>query len=142
MKKTIAILLLTAPLLAAGAFAGEKAAGAALEKPKAEAKQKKPGPTKAELRKVTEAEIGKEALCPVTGEKLTVKADTGSAAYKGKTYYFCCPGCDKSFLANPEKFVGKKPADAKKAYVCPMNDYQGDKPGKCPKCGMNLVEKK
>lgn len=27
-------------------------------------------------------------------------------------------------------------------YVCPMGDYEGDKPGKCPKCGMTLVEKK
>lgn len=23
-------------------------------------------------------------------------------------------------------------------YVCPMGDYEGDKPGKCPKCGMTL----
>lgn len=27
-------------------------------------------------------------------------------------------------------------------YVCPMGEYEGDKPGKCPKCGMTLVEKK
>ena len=26
-------------------------------------------------------------------------------------------------------------------YVCPMSDYEGDKPGKCPKCGMTLVRK-
>jgi Cu+-exporting ATPase len=113
-----------------------------MEKPKAE-KQKKNKAEKAVLRKVTAEEIGKEVVCPVTGEKLTVKKDTGSASYKGKTYYFCCPGCDKSFLANPEKFVGKKAAAAPaKVYACPMGDYQGDKPGKCPKCGMNLEEKK
>ncbi len=107
-------------------------------------KRKKGRAEKAALRKVTAEEIGKEAFCPVTGDKLTVKQDTGSALYKGKSYYFCCPGCDKSFLANPEKFVSKKPAaaEAKKVYVCPMGDYQGDKPGKCPKCGMNLEEKK
>lgn len=29
-----------------------------------------------------------------------------------------------------------------KTYVCPMGEYQGSKPGKCPKCGMDLVEKK
>ncbi len=29
-----------------------------------------------------------------------------------------------------------------KTYVCPMGHYQTDKPGKCPKCGMDLVEKK
>lgn len=28
-----------------------------------------------------------------------------------------------------------------KTYVCPMcHDVQSEKPGKCPKCGMNLVE--
>jgi Cu+-exporting ATPase len=90
---------------------------------------------------VTAEEIGKEAVCPITGEKLIVKEDTGSASYKGKIYYFCCPGCDKSFLANPEKYAKKKTAAAK-VYVCPMGDYQGDKPGKCPKCGMKLEEKK
>jgi rubrerythrin len=34
-------------------------------------------------------------------------------------------------------------AEAKKAlWVCPMGDYTSDKPGKCPNCGMDLVEKK
>jgi YHS domain-containing protein len=25
--------------------------------------------------------------------------------YKGKTYYFCAPGCKKSFDQNPEKYL-------------------------------------
>lgn len=29
-----------------------------------------------------------------------------------------------------------------KTYVCPMGEYQGSKPGKCPRCGMDLLEKK
>lgn len=29
-----------------------------------------------------------------------------------------------------------------KTYACPMGEYQGSKPGKCPKCGMELMEKK
>lgn len=29
-----------------------------------------------------------------------------------------------------------------KAYICPMDGYTSDKPGTCPKCGMDLVEKK
>lgn len=40
----------------------------------------------------------------------------------------------------------KKPQEKKaeaKTYVCPMHaDVVSDKPGKCSKCGMNLVEKK
>ncbi len=35
----------------------------------------------------------------------------------------------------------KKKVD--KIYTCPMHpDVISDKPGKCPKCGMELVEKK
>lgn len=30
----------------------------------------------------------------------------------------------------------------KAAYVCPMGCAESDKPGKCPKCGMNLVKNK
>lgn len=29
-----------------------------------------------------------------------------------------------------------------KTYACPMGEYQSSRPGKCPKCGMDLVEKK
>lgn len=33
--------------------------------------------------------------------------------------------------------------DTTKTYSCPMHtEVTADKPGKCPKCGMNLVEKK
>ena len=149
MKITITILALAIPLLGAAAMAQDGHAGhkhAAQAKESAAPKAEKPKKAKAEraaLRKVTADEAGKEAACPVTGEKLTVSTETVSALYKGATYYFCCPGCDKSFMANPEKYAKKKPAaEAKKVYVCPMGDYQGDKPGKCPKCGMKLEEKK
>jgi YHS domain-containing protein len=36
-------------------------------------------------------------------DEKTVKYKT---TYKGKTYYFCAPGCKKTFEANPEKYVG------------------------------------
>ncbi|MBX9889083.1 MAG: hypothetical protein K2Y30_14235 [Flavobacteriaceae bacterium] len=33
--------------------------------------------------------------------------------------------------------------ETQKTYTCPMHpEVTSDKPGKCPKCGMNLVEKK
>lgn len=149
IKNTIAILALAIPLLGAAAIAQDGHAGhnhAAQAKESAAPKAEKPKKGKAEkavLRKVTTEEAGKEASCPVTGEKVTVSTNTVSALYKGATYYFCCPGCDKAFMASPEKYVKKKPAaEAKKVYVCPMGDYQGDRPGKCPKCGMKLQEKK
>ncbi|MBI5743627.1 MAG: YHS domain-containing protein [Elusimicrobia bacterium] len=103
---------------------------------------KKTKAAKATARKVTKEEVGKDAVCPVTGDKFKVTAETGSASYKGKIYYFCCPACDKPFLENPEKYLPKKQTVQAKIYVCPMGDYRGDKPGKCPKCGMDLIEKK
>jgi Cu(I)/Ag(I) efflux system membrane fusion protein len=37
----------------------------------------------------------------------------------------------------------KTDSTAKKVYTCPMHpEVISDKPGKCPKCGMDLVEKK
>jgi len=42
----------------------------------------------------------------------------------------------------PEKKEGKKEAKAAKKYICPMKCAESDKPGKCPKCGMDMTEKK
>lgn len=147
-KNTIAILALAIPLLGAAAMAqdghaGHKHAALAKESAAPADKPKKAKTEKAVLRKVTPEEDGKETACPVTGDKVTVSTETVSALYKGATYYFCCPGCDKSFMANPEKYAKKKAVTgAKKIYACPMGDYSGEKPGKCPKCGMKLEEKK
>jgi len=45
------------------------------------------------------------------------------------------------------KSTNEKPATTKEVaklqYTCPMHaEVVSDKPGKCPKCGMDLVEKK
>jgi YHS domain-containing protein len=29
--------------------------------------------------------------------------------YKGKKVYFCCPGCEDKFKADPEKYITKLP---------------------------------
>ena len=34
-----------------------------------------------------------------------VKAPGGKSDYKGKTYYFCAPGCKRSFDKEPAKYV-------------------------------------
>ena len=45
---------------------------------------------------------------------------------------------------SPANNPTKKEAQQKKVeYTCPMHsDVKSDKPGKCPKCGMKLVEKR
>lgn len=49
------------------------------------------------------------AVCPVMGTKISdvSKAPGGKSVYKGKTYYFCCPGCKPMFEKNPGKYVNK-----------------------------------
>lgn len=44
-----------------------------------------------------------QETCPVLGSKLQNKEVY--VDYEGKRIYFCCPGCDKQFLENPEKFI-------------------------------------
>ncbi len=64
--------------------------------PGADAAVKQPG----------EATVGDKTLCPVSKEEFTVTASSPKVDYKGKTYYFCCGGCDAKFKENPEKFLG------------------------------------
>jgi YHS domain-containing protein len=54
-----------------------------------------------------EAKVGDKSLCPVSGEEFTIDANSPKYEYKGKTYYFCCSGCDKKFQKEPEKYLGK-----------------------------------
>lgn len=39
------------------------------------------------------------------------------------------------------KKAKKKSFAPAQVWVCPMDGYTSDKPGKCPKCGMDLVQK-
>jgi len=104
--------------------------------------------------------IGKELVCPVTGEGFKITAHSPSVEYQGKRYYFCCPGCDKKFLDDPEKYLSKTasqempmemqsdsfrnhkpvPADSILYWTCSMHPtVRADKPGDCPICGMDLI---
>lgn len=42
---------------------------------------------------------------PVCGMEVEEKEAAGKSEYKGKTYYFCAPGCKKAFDENPEKYI-------------------------------------
>jgi len=41
--------------------------------------------------------------------KMTIDSEKAAASshYKGKTFYFCAPGCKAEFDQDPERYVGK-----------------------------------
>lgn len=43
-----------------------------------------------------------DIVCGMECDEKTAKYKT---TYKGKTYYFCAPGCQKTFEANPQKYI-------------------------------------
>ncbi|MEE9116806.1 MAG: YHS domain-containing protein [Thermoplasmata archaeon] len=45
------------------------------------------------------------AIDPVCKMEVDESAPAATAEYKGKTYYFCAPGCKQQFEQNPEKFL-------------------------------------
>ena len=55
---------------------------------------------------------GEQTLCPVMGTPINKEY---FVEYKGKTVYFCCPGCDATFLADPEKYLPKLPQFAEES---------------------------
>ncbi|MCI0554885.1 MAG: YHS domain-containing protein [Anaerolineae bacterium] len=44
---------------------------------------------------------------PVCDMDVTPETAAGTSEYKGVTYYFCAPGCKRSFDKDPEKYIGK-----------------------------------
>jgi len=44
---------------------------------------------------------------PVCNMDIDPATATGTSEYKGQTYYFCSPGCNKSFDKEPEKYLSK-----------------------------------
>lgn len=44
-----------------------------------------------------------DLVCNMEVDEATAQWTT---EYKGQTYYFCAPGCKKSFDDDPEKYVG------------------------------------
>jgi YHS domain-containing protein len=45
----------------------------------------------------------KDLVCGMDVDEKTAKRKT---TYKGKTYYFCAPGCKYMFEEAPEKYIG------------------------------------
>jgi YHS domain-containing protein len=47
--------------------------------------------------------MAKDLVCGMDVDEKTAKYKT---TYKGKTYYFCAPGCKYMFEEDPEKYIG------------------------------------
>ncbi len=52
-----------------------------------------------------EVRFSEETTCPIDGMKLKVAADTPSAEYHGKIYYFCSEDEKRAFLTQPDLYV-------------------------------------
>ncbi|MFH1093718.1 MAG: HAD-IC family P-type ATPase, partial [Candidatus Omnitrophota bacterium] len=70
------------------------------------------------------------------------------AEKEGKSYYFCSQQCKEKFIDGDIKFSSlhqkKQQSSLEKEikYTCPMHpEIEQEKPGDCPKCGMNLEPK-
>ena len=44
---------------------------------------------------------------PVCDMDVIPETAAGKSEYKGETYYFCSPGCKRSFDKDPEKYLNK-----------------------------------
>lgn len=47
------------------------------------------------------------AIDPVCDMEVDEATAPANSEYRGKTYYFCAPGCKKEFDANPEQYAHK-----------------------------------
>ena len=46
-----------------------------------------------------------EAIDPVCGMTVEIATARHKTEYAGQTYYFCAPGCKRSFEKDPEKYL-------------------------------------
>jgi len=52
------------------------------------------------------------AIDPICKMEVDEKNAKFTSEHKGKKYYFCAPGCKKTFDEKPEKYVDIKPQSA------------------------------
>ena len=52
---------------------------------------------------------GKMAKDLVCGMEVDEKKAAATSEYKGNTYYFCAPGCKKTFDEDPERYLKSEP---------------------------------
>ena len=50
------------------------------------------------------------AIDPVCGMEVETTTAEWKTEYQGQTYYFCAPGCKRSFEKEPERFLRDGPS--------------------------------
>jgi YHS domain-containing protein len=108
-------LLISTLILVSNACDGDKKAGApktealsdspAAMETKPSAAQSDPAPGKAPTSFDAVPPFGTQATCSVMGNVFAIKESSDHSEYKGKHYFFCCPGCKPKFDADPEKYI-------------------------------------
>jgi Cu+-exporting ATPase len=86
------------------------------------------------------ATVVKDPVCGMVVDPHTAKH---RATHAGQPYYFCSDGCRVKFVADPNRYLGPKPASVQvpegTIYTCPMHpEIRQVGPGSCPICGMAL----
>ncbi len=65
------------------------------------------------------AEGKPQTVCPVLGGKINQQVYVD---YQGQRVYFCCPGCDKEFQKDPEKYMKKLQEQGVTLQPCPVQE--------------------
>lgn len=106
----------------------------AVSKKKPTAKKKRMAPREAESQyKFKTTDEQSSYTFDKDGNPIVKKKKAAKTSNKGKN-----AASQATPKLKPTPIIGKNTVK----YVCLMGDYEGDKPGKCPKCGMTLSEKK
>jgi len=51
------------------------------------------------------------AIDPVCGMDVEVETAQWKTEYRGQTYYFCAPGCQRRFEQDPERYLSGDPEE-------------------------------
>jgi YHS domain-containing protein len=54
---------------------------------------------------ITEAKVGDRTRCPVSHTLFTVRPNSPTLDYQGKTYHFCCANCVNRFQQDPASYL-------------------------------------
>jgi YHS domain-containing protein len=75
-----------------------------------------------------------QATDPVCGMLVDISGTALRSNYGGRTYFFCAPGCQRSFESNPLEYLGRKTKKKKGIWGRYMDRLTKATGGKPPSC--------